>query len=136
MSRHIYRRQSHILKLTRALTFENVGCSEKVSYSRLEEIIATTSHGSFPITSSHERASGSRSAPGPSSRVFAGIISRTVVQQLLDSTSAAASGAGKGAHDGEEGGNEMMIDLRPHCDPSPWCRTVTPAALLKDFNSS
>lgn len=84
---------------------------EVVPHSRLRELIESNTHHGFPVTSSN--------APGESpngGRVFAGIISRQRIMELLADND---SNLGKpGTKDPEAGGG--VIDLRPHCDPSPY----------------
>jgi chloride channel 7 len=99
-----------------------VSVGELVPHKRLREIIATNAHHGFPVTSS-DAPSGSPDM----SRVFAGIISRQRIVELLASTSDSSS----------EVDANCLIDLRPHCDRSPYtvCETLPLRRVFRLFTT-
>jgi chloride channel 7 len=109
-----------------------VSVREIVSRSRLHEVIATNFHHGFPVTSSDEPAGSPNSG-----RVFAGIISRQRIVELLDTTSAGSSLGKPNPDDLEAGGDQGLIDLRPHCDPSPYtvCETLPLRRVFRLFTA-
>ncbi len=96
-----------------------VSVGEIVPHSRLRELIATNAHHAFPVTSSDVPPGSANSG-----RVFAGIISRQRIVELLTSKSDSSS----------EGG---LIDLRPHCDRSPYtvCETLPLRRVFRLFTT-
>ena len=114
--------QNVLLNAKSIMATKVVSVSEATSRSKLELMLATNQHNGFPVISADAAEGGSN--------LFAGIISRSRLARVLQNASvdvhpmaksAAPAAAGLSSSPAPSPASAShMIDLRPHCDRSPY----------------